>query len=116
MRFTAITPTHCQNLFDSENLQEKAKTCEELYGLLSVIFKAATAQGLMSKTSLHLVIKVKLVRVLALTNDAISKMLRKLSRSKGAYTDLSDEYLLREGAKLNDTLIFCPTFAPKSKD
>ena len=101
MRFTAITPTHCQNLFDSENLQEKAKTCEELYGLLSVIFKAATAHGLMSKNPLALILKVKHNRVhgKALTNDEISKMLRDLSGSK---IELPCLLMLCTGARPNE--------------
>lgn len=233
MRFNAITPTHCQDLLDSDDLQEKAKTIEELYGLLSVIFKAAAAHGLMTKNPLALILKVQHNRVhgKSLTNDEISKMLLALNGSKielpcvlmlctgarpneletaridgnfivmknskrktreieykkipiidllrsylpesgifpafpspnyltlhfpkfvpnhklydlrttfntkceeagvantarmkfmghslgalrDAYTDLSNEYLLREGAKLNDPMIFCPKPAPKSE-
>lgn len=101
MKFTAITPTHCQNLFDSENLQGKAKTCEELYGLLSVIFKAAAAHGLMSKNPLALILKVKHNRVhgKALSNDEISKMLRDLS---GRKIELPCLLMLCTGARPNE--------------
>ena len=101
MKFTAITPTHCQDLFDSENLHEKAKTCEELYGLLSVIFKAAAAHGLMTKNPLALILKVKHNRVhgKALTNDEISKMLRDLSGSK---IELPCLLMLCTGARPNE--------------
>ncbi len=101
MNFEDITPTHCQNLLDSDTLQDKSRTCEDLYGLMSVIFKAAAAHGLMTKNPLDLVIKVKHVRThgKALTNDEISKMIRDLS---GSTIEFSCMLMLCTGARPNE--------------
>ena len=58
-QFNDITPEHCQNLIDEITAQGKGKTAEEIYSLLSIIFKGAIAHGLMDKNPLVLVVKLK---------------------------------------------------------
>ena len=58
-QFNNITPEHCQNLIDNITAQGKGKTAEEIYSLLSIIFKGAIAHGLMDKNPLTLVVKMK---------------------------------------------------------
>ena len=58
-QFNSITPEHCQNLIDGIKAQGKGKTAEEIYSLLSIIFKGAIAHGLMDKNPLNLVVKIK---------------------------------------------------------
>ena len=57
--FNDITPEHCQNLIDGIKAQGKGKTAEEIYSLLSIIFKGAIAHGFMDKNPLTLVVKMK---------------------------------------------------------
>lgn len=57
--FNEITPEHCQNLIDNITAEGKGKTAEEIYSLLSIIFKGAIAHGLMDKNPLVLVVKMK---------------------------------------------------------
>lgn len=57
--FNEITPEHCQNLIDDIQAKGKGKTAEEIYSLLSIIFKGAIAHGLMDKNPLVLVVKMK---------------------------------------------------------
>ncbi len=57
--FNEITPEHCQNLIDGIQAQGKGKTAEEIYSLLSIIFKGAIAHGFMDKNPLALVVKIK---------------------------------------------------------
>lgn len=54
-----ITPGDCQKLLDKLSEQGKGKTCDEIYGLLSVIFKAAIAHNLISQNPLAVVFHVK---------------------------------------------------------
>ena len=58
-QFKDITPEHCQNLIDGIQAQGKGKTAEEIYSLLSIIFKGAIAHGFMDKNPLNLVVKMK---------------------------------------------------------
>lgn len=101
MSFSDITPTHCQNLFDREDLKEKTKTCEDLYGQLSIIFKAAAAHGLMTKNPLDLVIRIRHVRVhgKALTNEEIARMIKSL---RGSKIELPCMLMLYTGARPNE--------------
>ena len=58
-QFNEITPEHCQNLIDNITAQGKGKTAEEIYSLLSIIFKGAITHGFMEKNPLMLVVKMK---------------------------------------------------------
>ena len=58
-QFNNITPEHCQTLIDNILAEGKGKTAEEIYSLLSIIFKGAIAHGLMDKNPLTLVVKMK---------------------------------------------------------
>ena len=84
-----MTPDRCQSLIQSIQVEGKGKTADEIYSLLSIILKGAIAYGIIEKSPLAIVQHQKHVNEsgTALTN---------------AYRDLSDEYLLREGRKLND--------------
>lgn len=57
--FNEITPEHCQNLINDITSQGKGKTAEEIYSILSIIFKGAIAHGFMEKNPLALVVKTK---------------------------------------------------------
>ena len=57
--FNEITPDHCQNLIDEIQAKGKGKTAEEIYSILSIIFKGAIAHGFMDKNPLTLVVKMK---------------------------------------------------------
>jgi integrase len=58
-QFNDITPEHCQTLINNILAEGKGKTAEEIYSLLSIIFKGAIAHGLMDKNPLLLVVKMK---------------------------------------------------------
>ena len=58
-QFNDITPEHCQTLIDNVLAEGEGKTAEEIYSLLSIIFKGAIAHGLMDKNPLTLVVKMK---------------------------------------------------------
>lgn len=47
-----ITPSNCKKILDEVKNQGKFKTEEELYGLLSVIFKSAIAHGIIERSPL----------------------------------------------------------------
>ena len=52
-----ITPAECQTLIDDIHNSGKGKTAEELYSILSVIFKAAIKHGVLSRNPLDMVVK-----------------------------------------------------------
>jgi site-specific recombinase XerD len=54
-RLTQITALECQTLIDELSASGKGKTTDEIYSLMSVIFKAAIAHGLLSKNPLDIV-------------------------------------------------------------
>ena len=58
-QLNSITPEHCQKLIDDITAEGKGKTADEIYSLLSIIFKGAIAHGLMDKNPLTLVVKLK---------------------------------------------------------
>jgi len=54
-RLTQITALECQTLIDELSASGKGKTTDEIYSLMSVIFKAAIAHGLLTKNPLDIV-------------------------------------------------------------
>lgn len=54
-----ITPTECKTLLDGVRKQGKGKTADELYSLLSILFKGAIAHGIIDKNPLELVLHIK---------------------------------------------------------
>ena len=55
----SIAPAHCQSLIDTILSEGKSKTAEEIYSLLSIIFKGAIAHGIIDKNPLAIVVKIK---------------------------------------------------------
>ena len=54
-----ITPGDCQSLLDKLRAQGKGKTADEIYSLLSIIFKGAIAHELIERNPLNVVFHVK---------------------------------------------------------
>ena len=83
-QFNDITPEHCQTLIDNILAEGKGKTAEEIYSLLSIIFKGAIAHGLMDKNPLTLVVKMKHEgkHGTALTKDEEKRLLGAYPRTK----------------------------------
>lgn len=50
-----ITPSDCKTIIDEVKKQGKGKTADELYGLLSIIFKSAIAHGIIERSPLTIV-------------------------------------------------------------
>ena len=55
MSLKQITPDKCQNLIESIQAEGKGKTAEEIYSMLSIIFKGAIAYGIIEKSPLAIV-------------------------------------------------------------
>ena len=55
MPINQITPDKCQALLRSIQANGKGKTADEIYSLLSIIFKGAIAYGLIQKSPLAIV-------------------------------------------------------------
>ncbi|MBE5750151.1 MAG: hypothetical protein E7346_04725 [Clostridiales bacterium] len=56
---TKITSLECQDLIEEISNSGKGKTSEEIYSLMSIIFKAAIAHGILTKNPLDIVIHLK---------------------------------------------------------
>ena len=71
-----ITPLQCQNLLESLTEQGKGKTADEVYALLSVIFKTAIKHSLINKNPLDVIYHEKHVRIsgTALTKEEEAKL------------------------------------------
>lgn len=54
---TKITPLLCKQLLNRVMKEQKGKTAEELYSLMSVIFKGAIAHGVIERNPINLVLK-----------------------------------------------------------
>ena len=59
LSISQITPSHCQDLIDHLQAQEKYRTAEEVHSLLSVIFKSAIAHGIITQNPLAIVVHIK---------------------------------------------------------
>ncbi len=80
--FNQITPKHCQSLIDSILAQGKGKTAEEIYFLLSIIFKGAIAHGFMDKNPLVVKMKHEGKHGTALTKDEEKRLLQAYQNTK----------------------------------
>ena len=81
-----ITPTDCQEIIDRLANEGKSKTANEVYSLLSVIFKSAIAHNLITKNPISTVIKAEYSRQhgTALTREEETTLLNALNGSKFA--------------------------------
>ena len=80
MRLDKITPNHCQTLYDNLRAIGKSKTADEVYSLLSIIFKGAIAHGILERNPLNVVVHFKHETKTgkALTKDEEKSMLEAL--------------------------------------
>ena len=74
---TKITSLECQNLIEEIANAGKGKTSEELYSLMSIIFKGAIAHSLLEKNPLDIIVRKKHEREhgSALTKEEENKLL-----------------------------------------
>ena len=77
----SITPADCQALIDSILAEGKGKTADEIYSLLSILFKGAIAHRIIDDNPLSIVVKAKhqYKHGTALTKDEESLLLRTYS-------------------------------------
>ncbi len=59
MPINQITPDKCQSLIETIQADGKGKTADEIYSLLSIIFKGAIAYGIIQKSPLDIVQRKK---------------------------------------------------------
>lgn len=59
LKIKNITPAICQSILDKLQEQGKGKTADEIYSLLSVIFKGAIAHGIIERNPLNVVVHIK---------------------------------------------------------
>ena len=59
MRISKIKPNQCQDLLDELHEKGLGKTANELFSLLSIIFKGAIAHGIIEKSPLDVVLNIK---------------------------------------------------------
>ena len=76
-----ITPSECKIILDEVQSTGKGKTAEELYSLLSIIFKGAIAHGIIEKNPLSIVLKPTYEKVngIALTREEEKLLFKNLS-------------------------------------
>ena len=76
-----ITPLDCKTLLNSLKEKNKAKTADDVYSLLSVIFKSAIAHGVLERNPLVMVVHIGHTREngIALTKDEEKILLDYLS-------------------------------------
>lgn len=56
---TKVTPSHCEQILDKIKKAGKGKTAEEIYSLLSIIFKGAISHGIIERNPLSIVPNVQ---------------------------------------------------------
>lgn len=54
-----ILPSECKNLYERLRSEGKGKTADEIYSILSIIFKGAIAHGVLKKNPLDVVLHIK---------------------------------------------------------
>ncbi|MBQ8284158.1 MAG: hypothetical protein IJX75_03600 [Clostridia bacterium] len=59
MRLSKITPLDCKRLLDKVKAEGKGKTADELYSLMSIIFKGAIAHGIIQRNPLDVVFHIQ---------------------------------------------------------
>lgn len=59
MAIKDITPSLCQNLIDSLTAAQKYKTADEIYSLLSILFKGAIAHNIITRNPLDIVLHIQ---------------------------------------------------------
>ena len=76
-----INPADCKKLFDELRAEGKSKTADELYSLISIIFKGAIAHGIVDKSPLNIFLHVKNVceSGTALTREEETKLFASLT-------------------------------------
>ena len=86
IKIKEITPNACQRHIDALS-KKSTKTSVEVYSLLSVIFKAAIAHGLIEKNPLSMVLKPthQTEHGVALTKDEEKKLLQGVKGTKYEY-------------------------------
>lgn len=84
MRIKAITPLHCQQIIDRLDEKGLGKTCDEVYSIMNMIFKAAMKHGLISVNPLELVVHRSHDKKhgKALTKDEEALLLQSLAGTK----------------------------------
>ena len=122
MNIRQITPDKCQTLIEGIQAEGKGKTADEIYSLLSIIFKGAIAYGIITKSPLAIVQIQKHVyqHGVALSKDEEKLLLMrliepdfKIAAAIALYTGLRPNEL--ETAKINGDFIIAINSKRKNK-
>ena len=122
MNIRQITPDKCQTLIEGIQAEGKGKTADEIYSLLSIIFKGAIAYGIITKSPLAIVQIQKHVyqHGVALSKDEEKLLLTrliepdfKIAAAIALYTGLRPNEL--ETAKINGDFIIAINSKRKNK-
>ena len=122
MNIRQITPDKCQTLIEGIQAEGKGKTADEIYSLLSIIFKGAIAYGIITKSPLAIVQIQKHVyqHGVALSKDEEKLLLTRLNEPDfkiaaaiALYTGLRPNEL--ETAKINGDFIIAINSKRKNK-
>ena len=122
MNIRQITPDKCQTLIEGIQAEGKGKTADEIYSLLSILFKGAIAYGIITKSPLAIVQIQKHVyqHGVALSKDEEKLLLTrliepdfKIAAAIALYTGLRPNEL--ETAKINGDFIIAINSKRKNK-
>lgn len=96
-----ITPADCQKLYENLRTQGKMKTADEVYSLMSVIFKGAIAHRIIERNPLDIVLRFKheTEHGKALTKDEENHL---LSNAKGSTVEILYALALYTGLRPNE--------------